>query len=165
MGPLFWSRARFLLANESEWGYFQNVKTFWKTCLIVLCTVLCSIAMAAVLRAEDAVSDDDQASSDDTELAAACTPTEHYCGHVVAMFTPDGGSAPPYKEGQCVSRDQKCSDFWCGNRHCGGWFGTQVVCCIQNGGQAAISYQCAGSELNCPGNTQQLTIRDRTLRS
>jgi hypothetical protein len=99
-----------------------------------------------------------------------CGDQEHCCEHVIAMFSDDHATAPPYIQGQCAPKEQKCADFWCGNRQCKpGFFGSPSVCCINTPDQgSAPSYACAYSELSCPGNTQQLSIRDnqpnRTLR-
>jgi len=96
----------------------------------------------------------------DQELS--CGTSERCCEHVVAMFSPAGTSATPYLEGQCVPKEQRCAEFWCGNRHCqSGFFGTPSVCCIMEHPGLSTDYHCAYSELNCPGNTAQLSIRDR----
>jgi hypothetical protein len=129
------------------------MKQFTKSFLIFVFTLVCSIAMAAVLRAEGT-------GNPGEELGVVCADTEHYCSHVVAMFSKDGTNIPPYREGQCVSKDKSCTDFWCGNRHCGGGiFGDKNVCCMTSAPGQSTEYKCAYSELSCPGNTQQLTIR------
>jgi hypothetical protein len=90
-----------------------------------------------------------------------CGDDEQCCEHTMAIFNGDGAAAPPYLEGQCVPKSQKCGEFWCGNRHCeSGFFGTPSVCCVQISPSGASQYVCAHSELNCPGNTQQLSIRN-----
>jgi len=90
-----------------------------------------------------------------------CSDDEVCCEHIVAMFANDHAATPPYVEGRCLAKGQKCSDFWCGNRECSsGFFGTKSVCCINTpevGGTP--QYTCAYSELSCPGNSEQLTIR------
>src|SRR5438132_8160749 len=63
----------------------------------------------------------------------ACGQEERCCEHTVASFTNDGVSTPTYMEGKCIPKEQSCSDFWCGNRHCeGGFFGTPTVCYVNN---------------------------------
>jgi hypothetical protein len=107
---------------------------------------------------------------DDTPSSAACGTeqlacgeSEHCCEHTVAMFSDAGASAPPYKEGKCIPKEQKCEAFWCGNRHCqASFFGTPTICCVSAQPELPPEYKCAYSELNCPGNNQQLTIRDHT---
>jgi len=91
----------------------------------------------------------------------ACGATEHCCEHVIAMFGEGGATAPSYKEGKCIPQNQSCADFWCGNRHCeAGFFGAPTVCCITARPELPPEYKCSYSELSCPGNTQQLTIRE-----
>jgi hypothetical protein len=92
----------------------------------------------------------------------ACGEEEHCCEHVIAMFSDDHAVAPPYVQGQCAPKAEKCADFWCGNRHCeSGFFGTPSVCCVNQPEQGSSSqYSCAYSELSCPGNSQKLTIRE-----
>lgn len=93
-----------------------------------------------------------------------CGLTEHCCEHIVAMFSDGGATAPSYREGKCIPHDQKCADFWCGNRHCEpGFFGAPTVCCITSRPDLPPEYKCSYSELSCPGNTQQLTIRDKQV--
>ncbi len=98
-----------------------------------------------------------------------CGDQERCCEHLVAFFS-DASSAPPYVSGTCVASEQKCSEFWCGNEQCkAGIFTRPSVCCISlPDGASSREYTCKSSELNCPGNTQRLTIRDtqptRTLR-
>ncbi|HVO33266.1 MAG TPA: hypothetical protein VMU17_05065 [Elusimicrobiota bacterium] len=93
----------------------------------------------------------------------SCAPDERCCEHVVAMFSEDGATAPPYLDGKCIDKAQKCSDFWCGNRHCAsGMFGMPSVCCVMNEPGKTTQYRCAYNELSCPGNTQQLTIRENS---
>ena len=113
----------------------------------------CLLAMPiSVLRAESGCGDD----------GLVCSENEHCCEHVIAMFSEDHAVTPPYVQGQCVPNDQKCAAFWCGNRQCtSGFFGTHSVCCVntpETGGTP--QYSCAYNELSCPGNTQQLSIRD-----
>ena len=99
-----------------------------------------------------------------------CESDEVCTEHVVAMFAKDQTVALSYIVGKCNPKDQKGSDFWCGNRHCeGGFFGTPSVCCVHTPNVGATpQYSCASSELSCPGNTEQLSIREsqpnRTLR-
>jgi hypothetical protein len=133
------------------------MKIFAKLVLLFTLTVVCSITMAAVLRAEDEDSGEEQ--------ATACATTERYCGYTVAMFSADGSFAPPYEEGRCIPKEQSCGDFWCGNRRCeSGFFGTPSVCCINNSPGQSVEYRCAYSELSCPGNREQLTIRNGMAR-
>ena len=114
----------------------------------------------AVLRADSSCGDD----------GVMCGENESCCEHVIAMFSNDQAATPPYVQGRCIPKEQKCSDFWCGNRQCtSGFFGSRSVCCVNTpeaGGTP--QYSCAYSELSCPGNTQQLSIREsqpnRTLR-
>ena len=104
------------------------------------------------------------------EDGTSCGQEEHCCEHVVAMFSGDNAVTPPYVLGRCIPKEQKCGEFWCGNRQCSPtFFGTPSVCCVrtpETGG--TDQYSCAYSELSCPGNSQQLTIREsqptRTLR-
>jgi hypothetical protein len=136
------------------------MKPLCKAFLTLFLTVLCSIAMAAVLRAEG----EDESATEDQ--AVACATDQHFCGHVIAMFGANGASAPPYVDGRCLPKSQSCGEYWCGNRQCGsGFFGTPSVCCIQNSPGQSTEYRCAYSELSCPGNTQQLSIRDHPARS
>jgi hypothetical protein len=99
-----------------------------------------------------------------------CGDEQHCCEHVIAMFADDHATAPPYVQGQCAPKGQKCADFWCGNQECkSSLFGSPSVCCMNTpDGGATPQYSCAYSELSCPGNTQQLSIRNsqpnRTLR-
>src|SRR5690242_8370370 len=126
---------------------------------IFILSVLAALPLA-FLHAENSCGDD----------GLVCGDNEACCEHVVAMFSEDHAVTPPYVQGQCVPKGQKCTDFWCGNTDCkSGFFGTHSVCCIntpESGGTP--QYSCAYSELSCPGNTQQLSIRDnspnRTLR-
>lgn len=104
------------------------------------------------------------------EEGLTCEDHETCCEHVIATFAGDHASAPPYVQGQCIPKDQKCGDFWCGNEECKSrFYGTPSVCCVNvpNPG-GAKDYSCAFSELSCPGNSQRLTIRDtqpnRSLR-
>jgi len=98
------------------------------------------------------------------DAGLSCGDEEHCCEHVIAMFSDDHSIAPPYVEGRCVAKEQKCADFWCGNRQCkSGIFGAPSVCCINTPDQGSASqYSCAFSELSCPGNSQQLSIRSTT---
>ena len=90
-----------------------------------------------------------------------CGESERCCEHVVAMFSGESPSAPSFIKGRCVPKEQKCGQFWCGNRQCsGGILGTPTVCCVNQEAHESPDYACARSELNCPGNTTQLTIRD-----
>ena len=121
-----------------------------KNFLLILALAL--IAPLAVLRADTSCGDE----------GISCSDNEHCCEHIVAMFANDHAAAPPYVEGRCLPQEQKCSDFWCGNRQCSsGFFGTKSVCCVNTpevGGTP--QYSCAYSELSCPGNSQQLSIRE-----
>lgn len=60
------------------------MKTFWKTFLVLTLTVLCSIAMAAVLRADD---DTDSAEGEEEDTAYAClvTPPMYDLASVTAL--------------------------------------------------------------------------------
>jgi hypothetical protein len=86
------------------------------------------------------------------------------------MYSEDHAVSPSFVQGQCVPQGQKCSDFWCGNRECkASFFGSPSVCCVNTPENSSNpQYSCAYSELSCPGNTQQLSIREsqpnRTLR-
>jgi hypothetical protein len=130
-----------------------------KKSLLLLALVI--LLPLTVIRAEDVACGDD---------GVTCGTDEHCCEHVIAMFSGDHASAPAYVQGQCIPKAQKCAEFWCGNRQCSsGFFGSPSVCCINMPVESSTpQYSCAYSELNCPGNTQQLTIRDnqpnRTLR-
>jgi len=129
-----------------------------KTLLILFSTLLLQVPR---LHAAEAPCGDDGVTCGDTEIC---------CEHVIAMFSGDSPASPPYVEGECLPKESKCSHFWCGSRQCNsGIFGAPSVCCISTSEEGAIpQYSCAFSELNCPGNSQQLTIRDsqpsRTLR-
>jgi hypothetical protein len=91
----------------------------------------------------------------------SCGPDTKCCENVIAMFSGDAPAAPSFVQGRCVPKEQKCSDFWCGNRHCdGGFFGAPSVCCVNQPAGQAAQYTCAHSELSCPGNTTQLSIRN-----
>lgn len=95
-----------------------------------------------------------------------CGQEERCCEHTVATFSNDGASLPSYVEGKCLPKELSCGDYWCGNRHCGsGFFGTPTVCCVNNTPGALTQYACAYSELSCPGNTQQVSIRTSSLAS
>ena len=122
--------------------------------------IVALFAFGPVARAEDSCGDD----------GTTCGDGERCCEHVIAMFSDDHAVAPPYVQGQCVPKAQKCSEFWCGNRECKtGFFGSPSVCCVNTPESSSTpQYSCAYNELSCPGNSQQLTIRDsaptRTLR-
>jgi hypothetical protein len=113
---------------------------------------ICLLAFGPVARAEDSCGDD----------GTTCGDNERCCEHVIAMFSDDHAVAPPYVQGQCIPKDQKCSAFWCGNRECkSGFFGSPSVCCVNTPESGSSpQYSCAYSELSCPGNNQQLTIRE-----
>ncbi len=129
-----------------------------KKLLLILSLVL--VLSASFLRADGRCGDD----------GLTCGDEEHCCEHVIAMFSDDHPTAPPYVQGQCAPKAQKCADFWCGNRQCkSGFFASPTVCCVNAPeGGASPQYSCAYSELSCPGNAQQLSIREsqpnRTLR-
>jgi hypothetical protein len=90
-----------------------------------------------------------------------CGTGETCCEHEVAFYSPNGVQGTAQTEGQCLPAGQKCGQFWCGPKHCeGGFWGDPKVCCIDPRQGAVPDYQCARTELNCPGNTQLLTIRD-----
>ena len=129
-----------------------------KRSLLILGLIL--MFSASLIRAETICGDD----------GITCGDDERCCEHVIAMFSEDHATSPAYVQGQCAPKAQKCADFWCGNRQCkSGFFGLPSICCINTpeSGSAA-QYSCAFSELSCPGNAQQLSIRDsqpnRTLR-
>jgi hypothetical protein len=104
------------------------------------------------------------------EAGLVCSDHERCSEHVVAIFSKEHVSSPPYVQGQCLPKDQKSDNFWCGNQECrSGFFGSPSVCCVNTPNYGATpEYACAYSELSCPGNSQRLTIRDnqpnRTLR-
>jgi len=113
---------------------------------------LLMLATATWLRAESVCGDEH----------VTCGQDEKCCEHIVAMFSSAGAVAPPYVVGQCIPKEQRCGEYWCGNRHCqAGFFGSPSVCCVTNNSGGEPAYRCAYSELSCPGNTEQLTIRDR----
>ena len=90
-----------------------------------------------------------------------CGETEKCCAHTVAYYSPDGVQGASHTEGQCIAKADKCSAFWCGPQHCqAGFFSTPKVCCIDPRPGGAPEYQCARTELNCPGNTGTLMIRE-----
>jgi hypothetical protein len=91
-----------------------------------------------------------------------CSDNEICCEHVVASFGADGPMAGPYVAGRCAPKSEGCKEFWCGNRHCeAGLFGRPTVCCVNTPPGGVPEYSCAHSELSCPGNNEQLSIRDR----
>jgi hypothetical protein len=94
----------------------------------------------------------------------SCGQDEHCCEHVMAMFSGDHSAGPAYVQGQCAPKGQKCASFWCGNKDCKtGFFGSPSVCCVnQPEAGSTPQYTCAYSELSCPGNGEQLTIRSST---
>jgi hypothetical protein len=102
------------------------------------------------------------------ETGITCGEEERCCEHIMATFYDDGGGQS-YVNGRCIPKNQKCGDYWCGNRQCqAGLFGTPSVCCVSEQAGVPQSYKCAYSEYSCPGNTQQLSIRtdlpDRKLQ-
>jgi len=123
-----------------------------KKSLVILGLIL--MLPVAPLMAESACGDD----------GVTCGDEEHCCEHVIATFSEDHSTAPSYVQGRCVAKAQKCDDFWCGNRQCkAGFFGSPSVCCINIPEKGAASeFSCAYSEISCPGNSQQLTIRSST---
>ena len=129
-----------------------------KSCLLIALTFL----LPAIPLLADATSCGDDGTT--------CGDAERCCEHVVAMFSEDHPTSPSYVQGQCVPKEQKCADFWCGNRHCSaGFFGSPTVCCLNTPEPVGTpEYACAYSEVSCPGNSQQLSIREtqpsRTLR-
>ena len=93
-----------------------------------------------------------------------CGGEETCCEHIVAYYSPQGSQGASAVEGQCLPQGQKCNSFWCGAQHCeAGFWGTPKVCCVDPRSGGMPDYQCARSELNCPGNTETLTIREKTL--
>lgn len=97
------------------------------------------------------------------EQGITCGSEQHCCTHVMAIFSDNGASSPPYVEGRCIPKEEHCGEYWCGNRQCkAGFFGMPSVCCVKDRPGLSTEYKCAYSELNCPGNTQQLTIRPRS---
>jgi hypothetical protein len=129
------------------------VQKLFKSMIIFAC-----LSMGGFLLHADGFKDGEDSAT--AEQAASCSETEHYCSHTVAMFSEGGASIPPYKEGECAPKTKSCSEFWCGPRHCGsGLFGAKSVCCVNNMPGQSVEYKCAYSELSCPGNTMQLSIR------
>ena len=116
--------------------------------------ILSLLFSATLLRADTTCGDD----------GTTCSEDERCCEHVIATFSDDHATAPPYIQGQCVPKDQKCADFWCGNRQCKPtFFGSPSVCCInQAEGGSNPQYMCAYSALSCPGNNEHLSIRSST---
>ena len=91
---------------------------------------------------------------------SACTETEKWCTHKLATFCENEGCSAVSEEGQCVPQEKSCDEFWCGNRQCASsWLISRNVCCIYYSAENSPNYSCAASELSCPGNTAQLTIR------
>jgi hypothetical protein len=91
---------------------------------------------------------------------ASCGQEERWCEHRVATFCKDGTCSSIHNEGQCIPKTQDCGDFWCGNRQCQtSWLLSRDVCCIYYPTANSPEYSCTGSELSCPGNTAQLSIR------
>jgi hypothetical protein len=89
-----------------------------------------------------------------------CGENEVCCEHRMATFCEGNGCASVHKEGQCVAKERGCGEFWCGNRQCqNGWLFSKNVCCVYYQGESSPEYSCAVSELSCPGNTAQLSIR------
>jgi hypothetical protein len=123
---------------------------------------LLAASLAAALIACPVDADPGRSSRYCGDEALSCEESERCCEHVVAMFSTTGVNSPPYVQGRCIPKEQRCADFWCGNRHCeSGFFGTPTVCCINDRPGLSTEYRCAYSELSCPGNRDQLTIRER----
>jgi len=96
------------------------------------------------------------------DSALSCGGEEKCCEHVVAYYSASGVNGTSYVEGQCIPKEQKCGEFWCGPKRCeGGFWGKPTVCCVEPRSGGAPEYQCARTELSCPGNTQSLTIRNK----
>src|SRR5438105_3860953 len=77
-----------------------------------------------------------------------CSDEERCCEHQVAVFVNGAASGPSYTEGKCLSKGQRCGEYWCGNRHCArSLFGTPTVCCVSSAPGMSSEYTCAYSEL------------------
>lgn len=119
----------------------------------MILAVLCCVGGTGAWAEERAPCGDDH---------VVCGGAERCCEHPIATFCENQGCASVYVHGECIPQGQSCRDFWCGNRHCQtGWFLSNEVCCVYNREGAPASYSCTSSELSCPGNTQQLTIRPK----
>jgi hypothetical protein len=95
-----------------------------------------------------------------------CGDQEKCCEHRVATFCKDQACSSIHVEGQCVPQERACDEFWCGNRQCtSSWILSKNVCCVYYNPGNDPAYSCAASELSCPGNTAQLTIRPTTVAS
>ena len=91
------------------------------------------LAFGPVARAEDSCGDD----------GTTCGDGDRCCEHVIAMFSDDHAVAPPYVQGQCVPKAQKCNDYWCGNRECkSGFFGSPSVCCVNTPEPSSTTPDC-----------------------
>jgi hypothetical protein len=98
------------------------------------------------------------ASCGDDQLV--CGSDEKCCEHPRATFCEGSACASVHVDGKCIPKEQACGDFWCGNRHCqSSWLLSKNVCCVYYQTGEAPEYSCASSELSCPGNSAQLTIR------
>ena len=91
---------------------------------------------------------------------ASCSSEEKWCEHKVATFCENEACSNVRSEGQCIPKETSCEEFWCGNRQCqSSWLITRDVCCVYYPSDNSPQYSCAASELSCPGNTAQMTIR------
>jgi len=124
-------------------------KTAW-TLAAIFCT-LTFLGGGAVWAQENLACGDNQ---------MVCGTNEKCCQHPQAVFCEGNTCSSVHVEGQCIPKEQACGDFWCGNRHCqASWLLSKNVCCIFYQQGQTPEYSCASSELSCPGNSAQLTIR------
>jgi hypothetical protein len=97
---------------------------------------------------------------------SACTEGQQWCEHKVATFCENDGCSNVRTEGQCISKERSCEEFWCGNRQCSSSFLiTRDVCCVYYPADNSPQYSCADSELSCRGNSAQIMIRPPTVAS
>ena len=100
------------------------------------------------------------------ESHESCGAEEHCCEHRVGTFCEGDGCSNVHMEGQCAPKEKSCAEFWCGNRRCQtSWIFSNDVCCVYYPEGSTPEYSCKSSELSCPGNTAQLTLRTPTLAS
>jgi hypothetical protein len=123
--------------------------------LVILCTITLGGGMVrsgqAFARATTATCGEDH---------DVCGDDEKCCEHRVATFCQDQSCSSVHVEGECIPKEHRCDDFWCGNRQCQTtWLMSKDVCCIYYTAGDTPEYACTASEVSCRGNTSRLTIR------
>ena len=135
---------------------------------LCLVSMVCALTLVGgMARADQAAALVAAATCGDDQLT--CGSKEKCCEHRIATFCENETCSSVRVEGRCVARDKSCSEFWCGNRQCQTrWLRSRDVCCVYFQAGDNPEYSCAASELSCPGNTTQLSIRptvaSRTLQ-